>query len=50
MGYIDTSVLVAYYCPEALSEKAQNTIRGSPPTGSVGSSPLCARSTPSTLP
>ena len=26
MGYIDTSVLVAYYCPEPLSGKAQQAI------------------------
>lgn len=25
-SYIDTSVLGAYYCPEALSEKAQDTV------------------------
>jgi len=28
MPYIDTSVLVAYYCPEPLSTSAQKTIRG----------------------
>ncbi len=26
MAYVDTSVLVAYYCPEALSEEAQKAI------------------------
>ncbi len=26
MAYLDTSVLVAYYCPEALSEAAEKTI------------------------
>lgn len=26
MAYVDTSVLVAYYCPEALSRKAQREI------------------------
>ena len=26
MGYIDTSVLVAYYCPEPLSEKAEKLL------------------------
>ncbi|HLY62330.1 MAG TPA: type II toxin-antitoxin system VapC family toxin [Terriglobia bacterium] len=28
MTYIDTSVLVAYYCPETLSSKAQKVLRG----------------------
>lgn len=28
MSYIDTSVLVAYYCPEPLSAKAQRIVRG----------------------
>jgi predicted nucleic acid-binding protein len=28
MAYIDTSVLVAYYCPEPLSQTAEDTIRG----------------------
>jgi len=27
MAYIDTSVLVAYYCPESLSEAAEKAIR-----------------------
>ncbi len=27
MAYIDTSILVAYYCPEPLSEKAEQLIR-----------------------
>lgn len=27
MHYIDTSVLVAYYCPESLSDKAESFIR-----------------------
>jgi uncharacterized protein len=31
MAYIDTSVLVAYYCPEALSEAAQAEIRRARP-------------------
>lgn len=29
MAYIDTSLLVAYYCPEALSSKAERYIRRS---------------------
>jgi uncharacterized protein with PIN domain len=33
MAYIDTSVLVAYYCPEPLSKPAQQAIRrADPPT------------------
>jgi uncharacterized protein len=28
--YIDTSLLVAYYCPEALSRVAERTLRGDP--------------------
>ena len=33
MAYIDTSVLVAYYCPEPLSQSAQRAIRrADPPT------------------
>jgi len=28
MVYIDTSVLVAYYCPERLSEKAEELLMG----------------------
>jgi predicted nucleic acid-binding protein len=28
--YIDTSVLVPYYCPEALSQVAERTLRGDP--------------------
>src|SRR6266404_5831728 len=28
--YIDTSVLVPYYCPEALSRAAERTLRGDP--------------------
>jgi len=28
MNYIDTSVLAAYYCPEALSDKVQKTLSG----------------------
>lgn len=28
MVYIDTSVLVAYYCPEPLSEAAEQSVRG----------------------
>jgi len=28
MYYIDTSVLVAYYCPEALSEPVQDFLPG----------------------
>jgi predicted nucleic acid-binding protein len=28
MVYIDTSVLVAYYCPERLSEKAEGLLMG----------------------
>jgi len=31
MSYIDTSVLVAYYCPEPLSTKAQRVVRGADP-------------------
>ncbi len=27
MVYLDTSVLVAYYCPEALSRQVQNLMR-----------------------
>lgn len=27
MAYIDTSVLVAYYCPEPLSQTAEDTVR-----------------------
>ncbi|MBM4030987.1 MAG: type II toxin-antitoxin system VapC family toxin [Planctomycetes bacterium] len=27
MGYVDTSALVAYYCPEALSAKVQQELR-----------------------
>jgi predicted nucleic acid-binding protein len=33
MSYIDTSVLVAYYCPEPISAKAEKVILGAdPPT------------------
>jgi|SRR5918992_4790656 predicted nucleic acid-binding protein len=28
--YIDTSLLVSYYCPEALSRAAERTLRGDP--------------------
>ena len=28
--YIDTSLLVPYYCPEALSRAAERTLRGDP--------------------
>jgi predicted nucleic acid-binding protein len=28
--YIDTSLVVSYYCPEALSEAAERTLRGDP--------------------
>jgi predicted nucleic acid-binding protein len=28
--YIDTSLLVSYYCPEALSHAAERTLRGDP--------------------
>ena len=28
--YIDTSLLVPYYCPEALSQVAERTVRGDP--------------------
>jgi predicted nucleic acid-binding protein len=28
--YIDTSLVVPYYCPEALSEAAERTLRGDP--------------------
>ena len=28
--YIDTSLLVPYYCPEALSQAAERTLRGDP--------------------
>jgi hypothetical protein len=28
--YIDTSLLVPYYCPEALSQPAERTLRGDP--------------------
>jgi predicted nucleic acid-binding protein len=36
MAYVDTSVLVAYYCPEALSRKAQEAIgEGEQPTISL---------------
>jgi len=31
MAYVDTSVLVAYYCPERLSPKAQKAMRRSGP-------------------
>ncbi|MFO8013095.1 MAG: type II toxin-antitoxin system VapC family toxin [Phycisphaerae bacterium] len=31
MAYIDTSVLVACYCPEALSEKAERAVRRARP-------------------
>jgi hypothetical protein len=31
MAYIDTSVLVAHYCPEPLSDAAQRAIRGAGP-------------------
>jgi predicted nucleic acid-binding protein len=32
MSYIDTSVLVAYYCPEPISAKAEKVIlRADPP-------------------
>ena len=30
MSYIDTSILVAYYCPEMLSRAAQSAIREAP--------------------
>lgn len=32
MAYIDTSVLTAYYCPEPLSRKAQDTLSKDIPT------------------
>lgn len=32
MAYIDTSVLTAYYCPEPLSQKAQDTLSKDIPT------------------
>lgn len=27
MGYLDTSVIVAYYCPEAFSRQVQDLLR-----------------------
>ena len=28
--YVDTSLLVPYYCPEALSQRAERTLRADP--------------------
>jgi uncharacterized protein len=44
MAYIDTSVLVAYYCPEPLSEAAQKAVsgRGGPTISSLVEVEFCS--------